>query len=445
MEKKPFTWPFYYGWIIVAIGFLSMGVWLAMRATFSVFLVALLDEFHWSRAAAAGVQSVSFIVYTFSAPLAGALIDRFGPRRIILPGIVILCAGLLLSSYVQNLTQLYIFYGVIVAFGVTFVSIIAFSAILSHWFEKKRGLASGVAVSGVGVGTFVLVPLTQYLIGAMGWRSAFMVLAGLVFVLLFPISALFLRHKPAELGLKPDGSAAAAGRKKKRMEVVDPTWAGTDWTLARAARQGRFWNLLIFCFLSIIPVYVLLIHGMKLLVDRGFDKMGAAFLIALLGITSSAFRIFWGWLSDRKGREITFTLGALSMALGAFCLLVVDAGGPLKIAYLCVLLFGCGWGVTAPTYMSVSADLFQGRSFGLIYGVTEAIIGLGCALGPWLGGYTFDKTGSYQTILWVSIAAALASCPFAWLAAPRKVRTFPAHGAVLNENADAFSPLQGGS
>lgn len=429
MDKKPFTFPFYYGWIIVAIGFLSMGVWLAMRATFSVFLVVLLDEFHWSRAAAAGVQSVSFIVYTFSAPLVGALLDRFGPRRVILPGIVILCAGLFLSSYVQNLTQLYIFYGVIVAFGVTFVSIIAFSAILSRWFEKKRGLASGIAVSGMGIGTFVLVPLTQYLINAMGWRSAFMVLAGLVFVLLFPISALFLRRRPAELGLTPDGSDTAAGAGKRQMEVVDHTWAGTDWTLARAARERRFWYLLIFSFLSIIPVYVLLIHGMRLLVDRGFDKMGAAFLIALLGITSSGFKIFWGWLSDRKGREITFMMGGFIMALGTFCLLVVDAGGPLKMAYAAIVLFGCGWGVTAPTYMAMSADLFQGRSFGLIYGITEAVIGLGCALGPWLGGYTFDKTGSYQTILWIAIAATLASFPFAWLAAPRKVRTFPRRAA----------------
>ncbi len=433
MEKKSFNWPFYYGWMIVAVGFLSTGVWLAMRTTFSVFLVVLLDEFHWSRASAAGVQSVSFIVYTFAAPLVGTLIDRFGPRRIILPGIFILCVGLFLSSYVQSLTQLYIFYGVIVAFGVTFVSIIAMSAILSHWFEKKRGLASGVTVSGMGIGTFVLVPLSQYLISGIGWRSAFMVLAGLVFLLLFPLSAVFLRHKPAELGLKPDGAGAAGGAKKRRMEVVDREWAQTDWTLKRAAKEGRFWSLLIFAFLSVIPVYVLLIHGMKLLVDRGFDKMSAAFVIALLGITSSAFKIFWGWLSDRTGREVTFTAGAFIMALGAFCLLLLESGGSQKLAYLFVVLFGCGWGVTAPTYMSMSADLFQGRSFGLIYGITEAVIGLGCALGPWLGGYTFDKTGSYQMILWVAIAATLLSCPFAWLAAPRKVRTFPASQAMARE------------
>ncbi|OPY58335.1 MAG: putative MFS-type transporter YhjX [Syntrophorhabdaceae bacterium PtaU1.Bin034] len=423
MEKQSRQWPFYYGWVIVAIGFLSTGVWLATRTTFSVFLVVLLDEFNWSRASAAGVQSVSFIVYTFSAPLVGTLIDRFGPRKVILPGILVLCIGLFLSAYVQNLTQLYLFYGVIVAFGVTFVSIIAISAILSHWFEKKRGLASGVAVSGMGIGTFVLVPLSQYLIDAIGWRPAFMVLAGLVFLLLFPLSALFLRHKPADLGLNPDGAGATAAMPKKRsMEVIDRQWAQTDWTLPRAVKEGRFWSLLIFAFLVIIPVYVLLIHGMKLLVDRGFDKMSAAFVIALLGVTSSAFKIFWGWLSDRTGREVAFTIGAFIMALGALCLLIVEAGGPLKTAYLFVLLFGCGWGVTAPTFMAVAADLFQGRSFGLIYGVAEGVIGLGSAVGPWLGGFTFDKTGSYQTAILISIAAALLSCPFAWLAAPRKVR-----------------------
>jgi MFS family permease len=402
-----------------------MGVWLSMRTTFSVFLVAFLDEFHWSRASVAGVQSVSFIVYTFSAPLVGALIDKYGPRKVVLPGIVVLCIGLFFSAFVKSLFHLYLIYGMLVAFGVTFISIIVYSTILSHWFQVRRGLASGIAVSGMGVGTFALVPLTQYLISVAGWRTAFMILGGAVFVLLFPLTAIFLRHKPAELGLNVDGITELDGdvnSLQRRVEIVDPVWAKKDWKLSEAVREGRFWAVLAYSFLIIIPIYVLLIHGVKLLIDRGFGKMDAAFMLALAGISSSVFKIFWGWLSDRIGREITFTLGALAMALGVFALLLLEGGAPLWYAYLFVLLFGCGWGVTATTFMSVAADLFQGKSFGLIYGINEAVIGLGSALGPWLGGFVFDRTGTYRIALLIAIGASLASCPFLWMAAPRKVR-----------------------
>jgi MFS family permease len=420
-KRRTRSLPFYYGWIIVAIAFLSTGVWSSMRTTFSVFLVALIDQFHWSRAATAGIQSTSFMVYTVTAPLVGGLIDRFGPKPVILPGIALLCAGLFFCSRVQSLAQFYFFYGVVVALGVTAVSIVAYAAILSHWFEKRRGLASGIAVSGMGIATFFLVPLTQYVVSAAGWRAAFMVLAGLVFILLFPATALFLHHKPADLGLTPDGAVTGA-RQKKRVEVIDPVWAGTQWTLRRASREGRFWCLLIFCFLSIIPIYLLVTHGMRILIDSGFGRMNAAFLVALVGVVSSMFRIFWGWLSDRIGREITFTMGVTVLSLAALSLIILEGGGSPLWAYLFVLFFGCGWGVTAVTYMAVSADLFQGRWFGMIYGMNEAVIGLGSALGPWVAGFIFDTTGSYRAALIMAMAVCFASCIFVWLSAPRKVR-----------------------
>jgi MFS family permease len=422
LDKKTFQWPFYYGWMIVALAFLSMGIWLALRSTFSVFLVALLDEFKWSRAATAGIQSVSLLVYTVSAPLVGALIDRVGPRKVVLPGIIVLCIGLGLSGFVRSLTQLYVTYGLVAGFGAAFISIIAYSAVLSHWFERRRGLASGIAVSGMGVGTFTLVPFAQYLIGVVGWRFAYLTLAGLIFLLLFPLAAAFLRYKPEEMGLQADPVRSGSAPKKRAVQVVDRVWAETDWTLRRAAREGRFWAVLAYCFLVIIPLYVVLTHAVGLLTGTGFDKMGAAFIVALLGISSTVFKIFWGWMSDRIGRETAFTMGAVSMAIGVLLLLCIEAGASAWLAYPFVVFFGCGWGVTSPIFMSVAADLFQGRSFGLIYGVNEGVLGIGSALGPWLGGFIFDATGTYRLALLIAAGTALASCPFIWMAAPRKVR-----------------------
>jgi len=421
-EKRFASLPFFYGWIIVALGLLGMGAWTGIRTTFAVFYAVLLDEFGWSRGAAAGVQSVSYIMYLILAPLTGGLIDRFGPRRVILPGIVIMCCGLALCRYISSLFQFYLFFGGIVAIGVTSVSIAAYSPLLAHWFEKKRGVAVGFAVSGMGLGTFLLVPLAQYFISLWGWRTAFVALAVLFFVVLFPLMLIFLRHKPADLGLSPDGSVLGRLAKKRTVQVVDTVWAETDWTVKRIFKTKRYWAVLVFAFLSITPVYLMVTHSVRFLVDKGIERMAAAFFLAVVGIVSLISRIFWGWLSDRIGREPTFTSGAIVLSMAACSLILINVTGIKNLAYLFSLLLGIGWGCTAPMFISVTADLFQGKRFGLIYGILEGVIGAGCAFGAWFGGFIYDKTQSYQLAFLLCAVFALASSIIVWLSAPRKVR-----------------------
>ena len=423
MAEKPGTrLPFFYGWIIVALGLLGMGSWTGIRTSFAVFYAALLDEFGWSRGGAAGVQSVAYIVYLILAPLAGGLIDRFGPRRVILPGLLICCGGLTLCAYISNLLHFYLLFGVVVATGITAISITAYSPILAHWFEKKRGLAVGIAVSGMGLGTFVVVPLAQHFISLWGWRASFVALGILIFIVLFPLTLIFIRYRPSDLGLSPDGAVAGQAPKKRTVQVVDPAWAATDWTVKRIFKTSRYWALLTFVFLSITPVYLMITHSVRFFIDKGVEKMAAAFFLAAVGIVSLVFRIFWGWLSDRIGREPTFTCGAVFLTLAALCLIFINATGQTRLAYLFSLLLGMGWGVTAPMFISVSADLFQGKRFGLIYGILEAVVGAGCAFGAWFGGFIFDKTQSYQAAFILCAAFALASGVIVWFAAPRKVR-----------------------
>ena len=414
---------FFYGWIIVAVALVSMAFWLGIRASFSVYYVALLEEYTWSRSGSAGVQSIALITYTLLAPLVGGLIDRFGPRRVIVPGIVVLGLGLVLCSTIKTLGQFYLIYGVIMGAGITCIGIITYSAILAHWFDKKRGLASGIAVSGMGLGTFVLVPLSQSFISMWGWRIAFIMTGILVLILVLPANGIFLRHKPEEMnqgvdGLdSPDPSDRPTSRKEKSQS------AGTDWTVKKAFQTGRFWALVIFPFLAITGIYIVLVHNVKFLVDQGVEKMSAAFIFAMVGVISSIFRIFWGWLSDRIGREMTFTMGILCACLGVGSLLLIESNGSRLFTYSFFIFFGMGWGVSAPMFMSVSADLFKGRIFGLIYGFVEAGIGLAGALGAWLAGYLFDRTQTYSGAFMVAIIVMLLSCVFVWLAAPRKYRT----------------------
>ena len=422
-NRTPDAARFYYGWVIVGVALISMAFWLGIRASFSVYYVALLEEYTWSRSGSAGVQSVALITYTVLAPLVGGLIDRFGPRRVIVPGIVVLGLGLVLCSTIKTLGQFYLIYGVIMGAGITAIGIVTYSAILAHWFEKKRGLASGIAVSGMGLGTFVLVPLSQSFISMWGWRMAFIITGILVLIILLPANGIFLRHKPEEMGQEVDGlnSSNSSGRHTTARE--NPHAPVTDWTVNKAVQTGRFWALIIFPFLAITGIYIVLVHNVKFLVDQGVEKMSAAFIFAMVGVISSIFRIFWGWLSDRIGREMTYTMGIMCACLGIGSLLLIESNGSRVFTYSFFILFGMGWGVSAPMFMSVSADLFKGRIFGLIYGFVEAGIGLAGALGAWLAGYLFDRTQTYSGAFTVAILAMLLSCVFVWLAAPRKYRT----------------------
>ncbi len=413
---------FYYGWVIVGVALVSMGFWLGIRTSFSVFYVALLEDFSWSRGDCAGVQSMALITYTILAPIVGGLIDRLGPRRVILPGILILSLGLVLCATIDSLAQFYLFYGVVMGTGITCIGIVSYSAILAHWFEKKRGLASGVAVSGIGIGTFALVPLSQHLISLWGWRVTFVITGALVLIILLPINGLFLHHKPAEVGQQVDGFTAAKNPEITRPDSPNPPAMGFDWTIHQALLSGRFWALVAFCFFAVIGIYIILVHNVRFLVDQGIPKMTAALLFAVIGLISSGFRIFWGWLSDRIGREITFTMGVLCACLGVLSLYLIETTGIKGFLYGFSVFFGMGWGATAPMFMSVAADLFKGKIFGLIYGIIESGIGIAGAIGAWVAGFIFDQTQSYHRAFVLAIAVLLISSLFVWLAAPRKSR-----------------------
>ncbi len=412
---------FYYGWVIVGVAFVSMVFWFGIRSIFSVFYVALLEEYSWSRGGAAGVQATALITYTIMAPVIGGLIDRLGPRRVIVPGIIILSLGLFLCSFIRTLGHFYFFFGIIAAVGLTSIAIVSYSAILSHWFEKKRGLASGIALSGMGIGTFLLVPMTQYFITLSGWRLTFIIISALSLTVLLVINGLLLRHKPVELGLYPDGIGREEWLKNQEKAVGTSEWSSNDWTLKRAMKTDQFWYLFVFFFLTIFIVYAVLTHHMRFLVDKGIDKTTAAFIFGMIGITSGVSRIFWGWLSDHIGREKTFTLGALCMIMGTCFLMALDVAVKNQFIYSFAILFGIGWGVNAPIFMSSAADLFQGKSFGLIYGIMEGVLGIGAALGAWFPGFMYDQTQSYQLAFGISIVFTMLACLFIWLAAPRKV------------------------
>ncbi|MFZ0450784.1 MAG: MFS transporter [Desulfatiglandaceae bacterium] len=415
---------FYYGWVVIGVALISMAFWFGFRSMFSVFLVTLAHDFGWGLAEISGVQSVAMICYIIAAPLVGGLVDRFGPRRIILPGIVLLAAGLALNATIHGLLQYYLFYGVLGGFSVAFISISAYTAIIPHWFEKRRGTASGIAASGMGLGIMLFPPITQSIISDWGWRTGFLAMGVLTAVVLLPLNGILLRHKPADMGYSgPDG------RMEPDEDRIDGTVRparqsddGFQWGIEATVRTINFWALLIFPMLIMIGVYIVLTHFVGFLVTQGVSKMAAASIFGLIGLTSTIFRIVWGLVSDRIGRERSFSLGMFFFCISFYCLFRFQAGGGLWLVYLFVIPVGVGWGATAPIFMASAADLFHGPAIGAIFGLVEGSVGIGGAFGSWIGGYLFDLTGSYLWAFGVAALAAALAAIMVWVAAPSKGR-----------------------
>jgi MFS family permease len=405
---------------------ISLSFYFGIRTVFSVFFVALIDHFKWSRADAAMGQSIALLAYMVMAPISGSLVDRIGPRKVIIPGIILTGTGFLLCTQIQNLFHFYIFFGLMVGVGVTWgMGIAPFTVIISHWFERKRGAANGIAGIGIGIGILLLVPITQYFISYYGWRVAFFILALLVFIIPLPINGIFLRHRPEDMGLYPDGysfNEAVSSRDKKRIELQYSTQPHENLPFSKLFPTFRFWSVILFPALTTFGIYTVIVHHLRYLIDQGVDKLFAASLFAAVGALTAGFRPFWGWFSDRIGREITFTIGSTCFSSGIFFLLFYQYIHSNTILYLFVLLFGAGWGVTTPMIMSITGDIYKGKNFGLIYGIVEGVIGITGATGAWLAGYIFDQTKSYFWAFIIVILLNIISVILVWLAAPRKFR-----------------------
>lgn len=412
---------FYYGWVIVAVSFLTLFMALGTRYAYGVFFVAIVREFGWSRGAAAGAFSMAMISHALFAPVTGTLIDRYGPRRLFPLGAILLTLGLAAASRITSLWHLYVFFGILIAVGINTLSYSPHMSIIPKWFVRKRGLASGLVLSGIGMGTMALAPLSESLIESLGWRAAFIVLAALILFIIFPITALFQRRSPEEVGQCPEdfegsgqadacsGDPSTPARKSPRL-----------WTLNEALRTGAFWHTFVVVLCNGFFINMILVHQAACVVDAGFSEMLAASALGLVGLIGSAGGILGGFLSDRIGREAAYTWGSAAALVGICLLLMLRDNTATWMLYGFVILYGVGYGTTLPVTAGTTGDLFPGNSLGRILAIQSMGYGVGGALGPYLGGYFYDLTGSYAVpfvIAMLTVAIAMYSI---WMAAPRR-------------------------
>ena len=390
---------FLYGWWIVfvaAVG-LSMGYGPIVTFTFGVFFKLLNQEFGWSRGDISQAFSISLFVMSLVFPFVGRLVDRFGARRVIIPSILLFGLGLMsLSLLSANIWQLYAVYILLGLVGGG-TAPVPYSNVLSHWFDKRRGLALGIAMVGLGLGAFVMPSLAQMLIVSQGWRQAYIVFGLMVMVITIPIVGLFFKETPEMVGLRPDG------------DVINPNHPNTsEQKIGLSAQEARqthtFWILVGAFFLMSASVHGCLIHLVPLLTDRGISPQLAAGATSLFGAALLFGRVGAGYLLDH--------FFASSIALCFFCgtalgLLLLWSGVTGTAAFIAAFLVGLGMGAEGDIIAYLIGRYFGLRAFGEIYGYAFGAFTLGGVSGPLLMGRGFDATGSYSLGLGVFVVVTL--------------------------------------
>jgi MFS family permease len=367
----------YEGWRVA--GAASVGVFVSFASlfvyTFGVLLKPLAEEFSWSREAVSAAFGIAAMTVAACSPLLGYLFDRVKPTRIIVPCLIVFgCAFASLALLTPRLWQLYLTFFVLGVVG-NGTAQMAYSRAISSWFERRRGTALAVVMSGGAIGAIVLPPAAEALIETVGWRRACLVLGAMVLVVGIPIVARFIRERPADRG-----AATVLGGVSIREGVTSRV----------------FWILVVVLFAQSIAQNGALTHMSALLTDRGVPASGAALALSAMGAASLFGRLATGWLLDRFfAPRVGFCLLSVA-AVGTYLLAGAQS---MAVGVVAAGLIGFGMGAEADVTPYILSRYLGLRSFAMLYGLTWTAYAIAGAVGPVLMGRAFDATGSYTALL----------------------------------------------
>jgi len=400
----------FYGWWIVlgaAAGMaISAGVYLY---GFGAFFDSLIKEFKCTRAVLSGAYSLARLESGLLGPIDGLLVDRFGPRKVMLVGILLMGTGFILLSRVSSITQFYVVFVLMVALGTGLGFATPMFTAVGNWFVKKQGIAFGLTLSGIGVGG-LLIPLLSSLIAQHGWRTAALITGIVVLILATPISFI-MRHKPEQYGYVPDGQIAPA------TETLNVT-SRVDFTAREALKTSAFWLLSFTFALRLMVTAAVPVHIMPFLLDSGFSRGTAAVALGSIAVISVPGRLGSGLLGDRLDKRYVIA-GFLALLAGS--LIVLSNVKSLWQLFLFLGLYAPAYGGLTTLMQAIRGEYFGRQAFGTIMGFMATVIMLGTIAGPLFAGYVWDITNSYRFAFLV-FAAAMAIAIVLILVTRRPVR-----------------------
>jgi len=385
----------FYGWVVVATFFIAgTAIW-GIRFSFGVFFKSIESEFDLTRAATSAVFSTLLVTGGACSILGGWAIDRYGPRIVLCLMGLFIGLGLLLTSQTSAAWQLFITYSLLLAIGSGATYVVIMSTV-SRWFDKKRGLAVGLAGSGGGLGPLITAPFATYILIKFNWRIAFIIIGLIAWLVVIPISRL-LKKSPYEIGALPDGVKVAP------KDIKNNYPQSTGLSLREALGVRSFWIITFIYLFYSCNLSFIITHLVPHVTDVGFSAMEAATVLSLVGGAAIAGRVLMGIASDRIGKKFVAILCALLQSAAVLWLIWAKDFWMLQAF---AIVFGFAYGGMSPSMASLISDTFGLGRIGTILGALEIGFGIGSAIGPALGGYIFDVNGSY-TMAFLSWAVAM--------------------------------------
>ena len=421
---------FFYGWVVVAVLAVTGGLTMGMGSlNFGLFIKPMGDDLGAGRAIFGWAQSSRQFASAFTAPLVGPLIDRFGVR-VMLAVAALLCAGAMVGlSIIDAGWQIVVLFAMMGVVGINGPGALVTTVPITKWFVRRRGKAMAYTSLGVPLGGFLLVPLTQVLIDEVGWRMTWVVLGVLGAGLIVPLSLIFIRRQPEDLGLLPDGRATT-----KQAPAAAPTGAPSvqvavhhdehSWTRAEAIRTATFWKLVFVFGLVMLAQNSVGVHRIPSFMDRGLDAHLISYATALDAAAAGICTFVMGMLVHRIPSRYIGAAGFLLLALASLLTIVADSH-VVMFASMITFGFGIGAGILIQSYLW--AEYFGRRHQGSIRGAVTPITLLFGGAGPPLAGYVRDVTGSYDPVWYVAIGLmVLGALAVGTTPPPRR----PAHAAL---------------
>jgi MFS family permease len=380
----------FYGWFVVAGTFAVTFVGFGCAYSFSDFLLPLQHDFAASRGSISLVFSIAGFFYFGLGVISGPLADRYGSKLFAVLGMILTGIGLGVASIAQSLIEVYAAYGLGVGLGIGCSYVPAVGAV-QRWFLRRRGFASGLAVSGIGVGTLVMPPVALLLIDRLGWRETYLVL-GIAAIVVGAGLAFLIEDDPRGRGLGMDGDPPRVGQATSAVGIP----------VSEAIRSRRFVGLYAACFICAFGLFVPFVHLVPYALDHGVDQTAAALLVGAIGVGSTGGRFLLGGLADRLGRPLSFLLMFVGMGLSFVIWLVSTSLWPLAVFALVYGVFYGGFVALAP---AVVIDYFGGRHASSLIGILYTSVAFGTLVGPTAAGFAFDVSHSYALPIQLSIGA----------------------------------------
>jgi MFS family permease len=391
--------PFYYGWVIFAITFLIYMFMYALRYSIGIFFEPIRNEFGWSNAMTASGVTLFFWVYALSAPIVGQLARKYGVRKTVLTGGLLLGGGGVILSQITSLWQLYLAWGIIAAMGSVSLYIVP-TMVLSKFFFKKRGSTVGWSSVGVSAGQALIIPQIAKLILSWGWRPSMLFLGIIVICTTSVLGWLFLRENPEELGLYPDGSDNPPTDEKGKMKV--------DWSPKDATGNWSFRLIAFSYFFSMGSIISIMTFVVPHMINIGISPIQASSAFGVIGVMSAIGSFLFGFFSDRFGRKLTIIVTTMFLSLSFAVATVIPPN--LSVLYLWAVLYGLSYGGAPEQYAAIVTDYFGTTHNTTLFGLVTFVGGIGGGLFPLIGGWLVDRTGNYYaTLLFLAVAMALAA------------------------------------